>query len=241
MSPSPRPSPYRLVTRAVPHLVFWCWNAVFLAVAALGVAPLVTAGLIAEVMGEARIVDLVAAAVLVVLVPLAATALGALALRRDPARLFRLFYAVEAPLFLLALGRLFLVRDLTPGVAYVIAASVLAVSAHVYRLLRGAEETRPAAVLLSLVGDTIGVWVAGYVAAFLFFFAVPISGWAAVTIVRLGWLRAIASVLAQSPESALLVILGGTLLLFSGVVFGSLPPVLIALYAHRFRAGARWA
>src|SRR6185312_15942009 len=179
--------------------------------------------------------------VLVILVPLTATLIGALALRRDPARLFRLFYAVEAPLFLLALGRLFLVRDLTPGVGYVITASVLAVSAHVYRLLRGAEETRPWAVLLSLTGDTLGVWVAGYVAAFLFFFAVPLGWQSVATILRLRWIADFARFFIHTPGEAALVILGGTLLLFSGVVFGSLPPVLIALYARRFRAGARWA
>src|SRR5262249_45309226 len=97
MSPvlPPSPKPVRaFLRRSFPHLVFWCWNAVFLSVAAFGIGPLVPAALVAEVFGETRTLSLVAAAVLVIAVPLAATVLGAAVLRRDPARLFRLFYAV---------------------------------------------------------------------------------------------------------------------------------------------------
>ena len=244
MSPDLKPfirPHFAWIRRLFPHLVFWCWNAVFLSVAAFGITPLVTAGLIAEVFGDVRTWSLVAAALLVIAVPFAATLIGALLLRRDPARLFRLFYAVEAPLVVLALGRLFLVRDLTPGVAYVIAASVLAVSAYVYRLLRNAEETRPAAILLALAGDTAGIWVAGYTAALLLFFAVPL-GWASVSaFARFHWIPEVFRSLQYSPMAALFFLLAATLLLSSGTLFGLLPPVLIVLYARRFRAGVRWA
>ncbi len=244
MSPELKPFTvprFALVRRLFPHLVFWCWNAVFLSFAAFGVAPLVTVGLVAEAFGDVRVWSLVAAALLVIAVPLAATVIGAVALRRDPVRLFRLFYAVEAPLFVLALGRLFFVRDLTPGVAYVLVASVVAVSAHVYRLLRGAEETRPAAVLLALAGDTVGVWVAGYGALVLAFFAVPLGFATVSAFFHFHWLSDLFSVVARSPGVALLFVLGAFLLLSSGTLFGLLPPVLVVLYARRFRAGARWA
>src|SRR5262249_8865984 len=157
-------------------------------VAAFGITPLVTAGLVAEMLGETSTISLVVAALLVVAVPLAATLVGALALRRDPARLFRLFYPVEAPLFVLALAPLFLVRRLTPGVAYVLAASVIGISAYVSRLLRGAEETRPWAVLLALAGDTVGLGAAGYAAVVLAFFAVPAGWMSVVAILRFRWL-----------------------------------------------------
>jgi putative PEP-CTERM system integral membrane protein len=227
--------------RLFPHLVFWSWNAVFLSVASFGVTPLVTAGLIAEALGATATYSMVAAALLLVAIPLAATLVGVLVLRRDPARLFRLFYAVEAPLFVLALGRLFLVRDLTAGVAYVLACSVLGVSAYVYRLLRGAEETRPPAVLLALAGDTVGLWAAGYAAAILAFFAVPVGWMSLVTILRLRWLAALGSWLFESPLAGVLALLGVVLLLSSGTLFGLLPPVLVVLYVRRFREGARWA
>jgi putative PEP-CTERM system integral membrane protein len=244
MSPELRPfirPRFAWIKRLFPHLVFWCWNAVFLSVAAFGITPLVTAGLVAEMFGDLRIWSIVLAALLVIAVPLAATVIGALALRRDPVRLFRLFYAVEAPLFVLALGRLFLVRDLTPGVAYVIVTSVLAVSAYVYRLMRNAEETRPAAVLLALAGDTAGVWVAGYAAVLLLFFAVPLA-WASVSaFARFHWLGDVFRTLPFSPLAGLFILLAGILLLSSGTLFGLLPPVLVVLYARRFRTGARWA
>src|SRR5262249_36247995 len=159
-------------------------------------------------------------------VPLAATVVGALVLRRDPARLFRLFYAVEAPLFVLALGRLFLVRELTPGVAYVLLVSVVGISAYVYRLLRDAEETRPLGVLLALAGDTVRLWAAGYAAALLAFFAVPIGCLSVATFFRLRWLVELVGLLKLSPGAAVLIVLGAGLVVASGTLFGLLPPAL---------------
>lgn len=224
-----------------PHLVFWCWNAVFLTVAAFGVTPLVTAGLMAALLHDHGTLTILAAAVLVMAVPLAATVIGALLLRGDPARLFRLFYAVEAPLFVLALARLFLIRELTSGVAYLFLAAIAGVGAYLYRLLRDAEETRPIAVALALAGDTLGLWIALYAAAFLAFFAIPV-GWAALRqLFSFEWLGHLFEILARSPGVGLILLLAVALLLGSGTLFGLLPPALIVLYARRFRVGARWA
>jgi putative PEP-CTERM system integral membrane protein len=233
--------PFAFPGRLLAHLVFWSWNAIFLAVASLGIAPLYGVALLAEAFGDLAAWSLVAAVLLVILVPLSATTLGAVALRRDPARLFRLFYAVEAPLFLLALGRLFLVRDLTAGAAYVLAAAGLGVSAYLYRLLAGAEETRPLRVVLSLAGDTVGLWIALYGAALLAFFALPV-GWMLVEgFFRFGWLGSLLRILVESPGVALLLLLGSVLFFFSATLFALLPPALFVLYVRRFAAGARSA
>jgi putative PEP-CTERM system integral membrane protein len=224
-----------------PHLVFWCWNAVFLSLAAFGVTPLVTAGLVAALLHDHGTLSLVAAGVLVVAVPLAATVTGALLLRRDPARLFRLFYAVEAPLFVLALARLFLIREVTSGVGYLLLAALAGVGAYLYRLLRDAEETRTVAVVLALAGDTLGLFIALYTAAFLAFFALPVGVGALGAALSFEWLGHFFDILGRNPGAALLVLLAVGLLLGSGTLFGLLPPALVVLYARRFRVGARWA
>jgi putative PEP-CTERM system integral membrane protein len=223
----------------LPHFVFWSWNAIFLTVASFGITPLFGLALLAEALEDFATFSILAAAALVVLVPLSATMLGALVLRRDPRRLLGLFYAVEAPLFVLALGRLFLVRDLTPAVAYVLVATIVGVGAYLYRLLSGVEETRVPRVLLGLAGDTVGLGIALYTGALLAFFAVPVGWVVLAAFFRFEWLHGVFHALFENPFLSLLFLFGAVLFVFSATLFALLPPMLITLYARRFAAG--WA
>ena len=53
---------------------------------------------------------------LLLFVPLLCVTFGALFFRSEPTKLLGLFYGIEAPLLLLGTVRLFLVREMTPGV-----------------------------------------------------------------------------------------------------------------------------
>ena len=236
-----RQSTFRTLMRVAAHLLFWGWNAVFLALVLFGIGPLVGAALVIETIHGLVPWTMTAAVVAVVIIPVAATALGAMRLRRDPGRLFRLFYAVEMPLFAMALGRLFLVRDLTPAVGLLLVAASVAVGSYLYRLVRGAEETSPRAALLALAGDAVGLAVAAYAAAVLFFFALPVGAMMVVGFFRFEWLRAIFEGLSRSPAMVLLFVAGFTLFVVSASLFALAPPVLITLFVRRFLAGFRAA
>ena len=236
-----RRSTFRTLMKIAPHLLFWGWNVVFLALVLFGVGPLVGAALVLETIHGLVPWTMTAAVAAVVLTPVAATALGAMRLRRDPGQLFRLFYAVEMPLFAMALSRLFLVRDLTPAVGLLLVAASVAVGSYLYRLVRGAEETTPRAALLALAGDAVGLAVAAYAAAVLFFFALPVGAMMVVGFFRFEWLRAIFEGLSRSPALVLLLAAGFTLFVLSASIFALAPPVLITLFVRRFLAGFRAA
>ena len=227
----PETSPLRIIARVFAHLVFWGWNALFLALVLFGIAPLIGPSLIVETLGGFVPPGIALALISVVLVPILATALGAARFRRDPEALFRLFYAVEVPCFLLALGRLFLVRDMTAGVGFVIATAFVGIAAYLVRLLRPEEEDERGAAIASLAGDGVGLAIALYAAALLAFYALPIGVSAVVAFFRFDWLRSF----------HVLYLVAIALFFTSASLFFFAPPAFIALYAARFARGARAA
>src|SRR5262245_8189234 len=100
------------------YFLFWSWNAIFLAFMLLGFAPRLLPELINAARAGFITVEFLINGVIVTLIPIAAVILGATVLRREPLRLFALGYAVEGPLMLILLLRFFVIRDLTPSVAF---------------------------------------------------------------------------------------------------------------------------
>lgn len=220
----------RVPAKILAHLLFWGWNAVFLVLTLFGVVPFVGVALLRDTVSGLVPLSLTAALVSVVVVPMAVTALGAARLRRDPARLFELLYAVELPLFLLAIGRLFFVRDLTAGVGFVIVATFVAVAAYLHDLVRRRDGTSAA----SLAGSTVGLMVALYAAVLLAFLAIPTAGFLLREFFRLKWLEAIGELLQRGPFAATIIALWLSLFLLSATLFAAAPPVLITLFVRRF-------
>lgn len=108
--------PHRPGLTPLTLLLFFGWNGLFLAVMGFGFVPVVWLSLMQDVL-EARVpLDFAIFSNLALLIPTASTLLG-IKLWRDPWRLLRLFYAVELPLFMLCLYRLFGIHELTLGSA----------------------------------------------------------------------------------------------------------------------------
>ena len=75
-------------------------------------------------------------------VPTVCTVVGSRRFSEQPLELMRWFYGVEAPLFLLCLLRLFLLRELTPASSLIIATIVLCIAAFSVEMLYGYLGTR---------------------------------------------------------------------------------------------------
>lgn len=94
--------------------IFWLWNLTFLVVVYLGILPIVGIPLIAATFSGQVPLDFCLSLVALIAIPTASTIIG-WRMRRDPVKLMRLFYGVEAPFFLLCLLRLFVIREVTPA------------------------------------------------------------------------------------------------------------------------------
>lgn len=179
--------------------IFWLWNLTFLSIVYLGILPLVAGSLIAATIDGIIPLEFCLTMAATIAVPTVCTVIGA-RLRKQPLQLMRLFYGVEAPLFLLCLIRLFLLRELTPASSQIIATIVLCIAAFLVEILYGylgkienvenisdsqtSHKKQPR--FLSLIGSKRSAWlqlachslmlvVGVWAATLLMYYAIPVG------------------------------------------------------------------
>jgi putative PEP-CTERM system integral membrane protein len=164
---NPRPRAYGL---------FWSWNIIFLAFTFLGFAPRLLPEMITAVRtGVIPAAFFVYAAILTV-IPALAVILGLTLLRRSPGRLLALGYGVEGPLMLMMVTRFFVVREMTPSVALLLALAGLGMATLLWQLLDRRIDTRGSLLAhLRVIGLTILLLIGLYAAVWVAFYAIPLA------------------------------------------------------------------
>ena len=116
---------------------FWFWNLTFLLIAYLAILPVIGVILIRATIDGIIPLEYSLSMAATIAVPTVCTVIGAKRFRKQPLQLMRWFYGVEAPLFLLCLLRLFLLRELTPASYQIIATIALCIAAFSVEMLYG--------------------------------------------------------------------------------------------------------
>ncbi|MBD0309168.1 MAG: TIGR02921 family PEP-CTERM protein, partial [Microcoleus sp. T1-bin1] len=116
---------------------FWSWNLTFLLIAYLAILPVIGVILITATIDGIIPLHISLTIAPTIAVPTVSTVIGARRFRKQPLQLMRWFYGVEAPLFLLCLLRLFLLRELTPASYQIIATIALCIAAFLVEMLYG--------------------------------------------------------------------------------------------------------
>ncbi|MEG4206028.1 TIGR02921 family PEP-CTERM protein [Microcoleus sp. Pol7_A1] len=117
--------------------IFWFWNLTFLSIVYLGILPIIGVPLIMATIDGIIPLEFTLTMAATIAVPTVCTVVGSRRFRQQPLELMRWFYGVEAPLFLLCLLRLFLLRELTPASSIIIATIVLCIAAFSVEMLYG--------------------------------------------------------------------------------------------------------
>lgn len=97
------------------YTIFWLWNLTFLMFVYFGILPWLTVPLFQATLQGDIPVEFSLTLVALIAIPTISTIIGSKFLIKQPLKLIRLFYGVEAPLFVLCLLRLFVIRELTPA------------------------------------------------------------------------------------------------------------------------------
>lgn len=222
--------------------LFWSWNIIFVAFMVLGFAPRLLPELLTAYQ-EGQITGVyILAGVGLSLVPVAASLIGYFLLRRKPASLFALGYVVEGPLMALLAVRLFLIRQSTPSIDFLLIAAGLGMAVFIWQLLVPYIQ-RGEAVLgsLRLVGLTVMLVVSLYAAVWIAFYAVPIAGeffkwlWRTLTDLAGFWRGAVEfvkSLINQGWAWIPFIVLGIVLALFTATLF-VLAPLSVPILAVR--------
>ncbi|MBL8055814.1 MAG: TIGR02921 family PEP-CTERM protein [Anaerolineales bacterium] len=255
-SPAARPSLFRRLFSPTlwAYGLFWSWNVIFLAFMLLGFAPQLLPELLAAVRTQLVPPDFLLYAVVLTAIPVLTVALGATLLRRSPGRLFALGYGVEGPLMLIVGLRFFVVRELMPAVAVLLAAAGLGLLTYLWHLLdQRLDARRPALHWLRAAGLTLLLGAGLYAGLWMLFYAVPL-GYAGLEALgeilkNLGrfltelWRELITLELRWVPFA----VLGTTLAIYTGTLFVVMPLAVPVLYVRAWwqgwrslAAGGRW-
>jgi hypothetical protein len=117
--------------------IFWFWNVTCLSIVYLGILPIIAAPLIIATIDGIIPLEFSLTIAALIAVPTVCTIIGSMCFIEEPLQLMRWFYGVEAPLFLLCLIRLFLLRELTPASSQIIGTIVLCIAAFLVEMLYG--------------------------------------------------------------------------------------------------------
>ncbi|KAF3884391.1 MULTISPECIES: TIGR02921 family PEP-CTERM protein [Nostocales] len=218
--------------------IFWVWNVTFLLTVCMGILPVVGVPLVlATVAGEIpsefflTLVGLVA-------VPTVCTFLGAFHFRRQPIKLLRLFYGVEAPLFLLCLLRLFLIRELTPASTQILATIGICIVAFFLEMLFGYASTRKSGLQwLQMLAHSLMLLFGIYASAVLLFYALPLGAFLVQEFFKFDWARGLWQILVSGwwVQGVWYFLLFLILWILSTALFVVMPLALAALYINSGR------
>jgi putative PEP-CTERM system integral membrane protein len=226
------------------HAIFWLWNIAFLLIVYAGILPIVGKPLMAAAWSGELPTEFFVTFIALIAVPTVSTVVGIWRFRKQPLQLLRLFYGVEAPLFLLCLIRLFLLRELTPASSQIVGTLVLCITAFCLDLLYGyigqrqgiSTTYRRPLTWLQLGCHSLMVLVSLYAGAVLLFYALPLAWIVVREFVKFGWLQALIEMLTRS-DLALdwWIPLGFLLFCFSLTLFLVMPSAFTALYLYSGR------
>ncbi len=95
--------------------------------------------------------------------------------KKKPLQLLRLFYGVEAPLFLLCLLRLFVLRELTEASTLILGTILISIVAFFLEMLHGYSNINTLISWLQMFAHTLMLLTGLYVGVLLLFYAVPVA------------------------------------------------------------------
>ncbi|MEC4983247.1 MAG: TIGR02921 family PEP-CTERM protein [Oscillatoria sp. PMC 1068.18] len=213
--------------------IFWLWNLTFLSIVYIGILPWIAVPLFeATLAGEVE-AEFFFTAIALVAIPTLCTILGLVRFRKRSPELMRLFYGVEAPLFVLGLLRLFVFRELTAASSLILGCAIVSIAAFLFELLQGYHQRQPLINWLQAAAQTIMILTGVYAGTILLFYAVPAAGFWLQEFSKFSWLESLWWSLTNYPlETAFWTLTGTILFALSCTLFIGMPSALIALYFH---------
>ena len=219
------------------HAIFWLWNLTFLTVVYFGILPFLAPFLFASTFRGETPLEFSLTVVALIAIPTACSIIGAWKFIKRPLQLIRLFYGVEAPLFLLCCLRLFLIREMTPASIHIIATAGLCIGAFFVDLIWGYNNRRKTSLQwMQLLTHSVMLMFGVYAGALLLFYALLVMQYVlSFTVsfvqefVKFQWLNTLWNFLSYGVWTLpLFLVLFG----FSVTLFVFMPSVLSGMYIY---------
>ncbi len=229
--PNPLTSKRQVMSALGTHGIFWFWNLLFLSLVSFGMTPMIFYDLVRDAMDGFVPLNFALTCLMLLAVPYAATIVGLLKFRTDHRKLLALFYGVEGPIFLMLLIRLFVVRELNAGSAFMLGTFLLGAVAFAYSLFKPLSQHGPKGQHLSFAASSLTLFVGLFSAVLVLFFAIP-AAWAFLgAFFKFGWLTGL---LSAPWRGSFALLFGLTFFALSATLFIAMPVVLTVLYPSRW-------
>ena len=214
------------------YSIFWVWNVAFLGIVYLWILPSIGSSLI-----EATFSGLIPSQFLItfiglVAIPTICTIFGGWHFRKQSLQLIRLFYGVEAPLFLLCLLRLLVLRELTQASTLILGTILVSIIAFALEMLCGYVQRSPLVSWLQLFAHSLMLLTGLYVGILLLFYAVPVSVILLREFLSFYWLDGIIYELNYGIQSIFSTVLYWLIIVLTGTLFVFMPSAMASLYVH---------
>ncbi|MGB3512517.1 MAG: TIGR02921 family PEP-CTERM protein, partial [Microcoleaceae cyanobacterium] len=214
------------------YSIFWVWNVAFLGIVYFWILPTIGWSLIEDTFSGLIPSQFLITFMGIVAIPTIFTIIGGWRFRKQPLELIRLFYGVEAPLFLLCLLRLFVLRELTQASTLILATIFISIIAFALEMLYGYANRNRLGSWLQMFAHTLMLLTGLYVGVLLLFYAVPVSVMLVREFFSFYWLRGIISELTYSPSYVFTSLFFLFILAFTTTLFVFMPSALASLYVH---------
>lgn len=232
----------RLLRNVFYQIIFWGWNLIFLTVVYCGILPFIGVWLIVATFEGTIPLDFALTLLALIAVPTACTIYGLKYLSKQPEKLMRWFYGVEAPLVTWCLVRLFLIRELTFASTLILGTLLVCIVAFAIEVLQGYQANRKVFSWVQLITHTLMLFTGVYLGAVLLFYALPVAAYilagiyhSVVWVFSFGWVEGFWSSLTYTGEWFWFSIMGLLFMLlfgFSITLFVGMPFVITNLYLN---------
>ena len=225
--------PATTVFHSMCHLTFWVWNLVFLGFVYFALLPWLITPLLLETIDGTIPIDFLISFFGLIAVPTITSIIGFWKLRKRPLGLIALFYGVEAPLFLLLILRLFVLRELAVASSFMLGTLGLCIGAFSVELLFGYARRRRSLAWVQLVSHAAIFLMGLYLSALLMFYVIPVAAVLVEEFFRFYWLDAIWWSIVRDPlgvavQSIIFLFLFG----LTCILFLFMPFAIASLYVH---------
>lgn len=215
--------------------IFWGWNLTFLMLVYLWILPYVGVSLFNATLTGDIPSEFSLTLVTLIAIPTLSSIIGAWKFSKQPLKLICLFYGVEAPLFVLCLLRLFVLRELTPATSQFLIITGVCLVAFAGELFWGYASPRKSGwQWIQMLAHTLMLIFGIYLGAVLLFYALPLAVSLIQEFIKFGWLKSLWELLYHSAfvGGLFLIITWLFIFGFSATLFIAMPSALTTMYTH---------
>ncbi|MBD2347124.1 TIGR02921 family PEP-CTERM protein [Anabaena subtropica] len=215
--------------------IFWLWNLTFLTCVYLGILPFVGVPLVEATLRGDIPTEFSFTFLALIAIPSIASIIGGWRFAKQPLQLIRLFYGVEAPLFVLCLLRLFVIRELTPASSQIMLTTGVCIAAFTGELFWGFASRRKSSLQwVQMLSHTLMLVFGIYAGAVLLFYALPLAVFLVQEFVKFQWVEPLWNLLYHSAffGGLFLIFIWLVIVGFSATLFIAMPSALSAMYVH---------